>query len=94
VGKPLREVERIMDAADALIIAMVCWGFRLSAPYPGRILEDGDPGAGGHAQCHQNNTLILGPGASIFGEYWRIGLPTDLLVIAVALPMLLWVWPW
>jgi len=42
---------------------------------------------------HQNNTLILGPGGFRFGDYWRMGLPTDLLVIAVSLPMLLWIWP-
>ena len=42
---------------------------------------------------HQNNTLILGPGGLRFGDYWRMGLPVDLLVIAVAVPMLLWVWP-
>ncbi|TVQ98615.1 MAG: SLC13 family permease [Desulfovibrionales bacterium] len=42
---------------------------------------------------HQNNTLILGPGGFRFGDYWRMGLPTDLLVIAATLPMLLWVWP-
>jgi di/tricarboxylate transporter len=42
---------------------------------------------------HQNNTLILGPGGFRFGDYWRMGLPTDILVMAVGLPMLLWVWP-
>jgi di/tricarboxylate transporter len=42
---------------------------------------------------HQNNTLILGPGGLRFGDYWRMGLPVDLLVVAVAVPMLLWVWP-
>jgi di/tricarboxylate transporter len=42
---------------------------------------------------HQNNTLILGPGGFRFGDYWRMGLPLDLLVIAVAIPMLLLVWP-
>ncbi|EPR33033.1 Citrate transporter [Alkalidesulfovibrio alkalitolerans DSM 16529] len=42
---------------------------------------------------HQNNTLILGPGGFRFGDYWRMGLPTDILVIAVGLPMLLLVWP-
>jgi len=42
---------------------------------------------------HQNNTLILGPGGFRFGDYWRMGLPTDLLVIAISIPMLLWVWP-
>jgi di/tricarboxylate transporter len=42
---------------------------------------------------HQNNTLILGPGGFQFGDYWRMGLPTDILVVAVSVPMLLWVWP-
>lgn len=42
---------------------------------------------------HQNNTLILGPGGFRFGDYWRMGLPLELLVVAVSLPMLLWVWP-
>lgn len=42
---------------------------------------------------HQNNTLILGPGGFRFGDYWRMGLPTDLLVVAVSIPMLLWIWP-
>lgn len=42
---------------------------------------------------HQNNTLILGPGGFRFGDYWRLGLPLELVVVAVSVPMLLWVWP-
>ena len=42
---------------------------------------------------HQNNTLILGPGGFAFGDYWRLGLPLELIVIAVGVPMLLLVWP-
>ncbi|OIN07637.1 SLC13 family permease [Oceanisphaera psychrotolerans] len=42
---------------------------------------------------HQNNTLILGPGGFRFGDYWRLGLPLELLVVLVSIPMLLWVWP-
>jgi di/tricarboxylate transporter len=42
---------------------------------------------------HQNNTLILGPGGFRFGDYWRLGLPIEILVVAVGVPMLLWVWP-
>ncbi len=38
---------------------------------------------------HQNNTLILGPGGFRFGDYWRMGLPLDLLVLAVSVPLLL-----
>jgi di/tricarboxylate transporter len=42
---------------------------------------------------HQNNTLILGPGGYRFGDYWRMGLPLEILIVVVAVPMLLWVWP-
>ena len=42
---------------------------------------------------HQNNTLILGPGGFRFGDYWRLGLPLELLVLAVSVPMLLLVFP-
>ena len=42
---------------------------------------------------HQNNTLILGPGGFRFGDYWRLGLPLEILVAAVAIPLLLIVWP-
>jgi di/tricarboxylate transporter len=42
---------------------------------------------------HKNNTLIMGPGGYRFGDYWRMGLPLEIIVIAVSLPMILWVWP-
>jgi di/tricarboxylate transporter len=42
---------------------------------------------------HQNNTLILGPGGFKFGDYWRVGLPLEILVLAVSIPVLLYVWP-
>jgi len=42
---------------------------------------------------HQNNTLILGPGGFRFTDYWRLGLPMEILVVAVAIPMLLFFWP-
>ena len=42
---------------------------------------------------HKNNTLIMGPGGYAFGDYWRMGLPLEIIVIAVAVPMILLVWP-
>jgi di/tricarboxylate transporter len=42
---------------------------------------------------HQNNTLILGPGGFRFGDYWRMGLPMEVLVVIVAVPGLLYFWP-
>lgn len=42
---------------------------------------------------HKNNTLIMGPGGYRFGDYWRMGLPLEILVVLVSVPMILTVWP-
>jgi di/tricarboxylate transporter len=42
---------------------------------------------------HQNNTLVMGPGGYAFGDYWRMGLPLDIVIVLVAVPMILLVWP-
>jgi di/tricarboxylate transporter len=42
---------------------------------------------------HKNNTLIMGPGGYAFGDYWRMGLPLEILVVVTAIPMILLVWP-
>ncbi|NQV69729.1 MAG: SLC13 family permease [Pseudohongiella sp.] len=42
---------------------------------------------------HQNNALIMGPGGYQFGDYWRMGLPLEIIIVAVAVPLLLVVWP-
>jgi di/tricarboxylate transporter len=42
---------------------------------------------------HQNNTLILGPGGFRFTDYWRLGLPMEILVVITAVPALLYFWP-
>ena len=42
---------------------------------------------------HKNNTIILGPGGYRFGDYWRMGLWLEVLVVIVALPTILAVWP-
>lgn len=42
---------------------------------------------------HQSNTLVLGPGGYRFGDYWKLGLPLSLVVLVVAIPMILLVWP-
>jgi di/tricarboxylate transporter len=42
---------------------------------------------------HKNNTLIMGPGGYRFGDYWRMGLPLEILVVVVSIPVILWVWP-
>ena len=42
---------------------------------------------------HKNNTLILGPGGYGFGDYWRMGLPLEIIVVAVSIPAILLFWP-
>jgi di/tricarboxylate transporter len=42
---------------------------------------------------HKNNIIIMGPGGYRFGDYWRMGLPLEIMVLAVGVPMILWVWP-
>ncbi|WP_428523697.1 SLC13 family permease [Roseibium sp.] len=42
---------------------------------------------------HKNNTIIMGPGGYRFGDYWRIGLPLEVLVLAVGIPAILVFWP-
>ncbi|MGM0522361.1 MAG: SLC13 family permease, partial [Pseudomonadota bacterium] len=42
---------------------------------------------------HQSNTLVLGPGGYRFGDFWKLGLPLSMVVMVVAIPMILWVWP-
>lgn len=42
---------------------------------------------------HQNNALVMGPGGYRFGDYWRVGLPLEAIVVAVGVPMIVLVWP-
>ena len=42
---------------------------------------------------HHNNTIIMGPGGYRFGDFWRVGLGLDAVVIAVALLVIPRVWP-
>lgn len=41
---------------------------------------------------HQSNTLVMVPGGYKFGDYWKMGLPLSILVVASAVPLILWVW--
>ena len=42
---------------------------------------------------HQSNTLVMAPGGYKFGDYWRMGLPLEILVVVVAIPLILFFWP-
>ena len=42
---------------------------------------------------HKNNTIILGPGGYQFSDYWRIGLPLEILIVAISVHLILVFWP-
>lgn len=42
---------------------------------------------------HQNNVLVMGPGGYRFGDYWRMGLPLEALIVIVSVPLILLFWP-
>ncbi|MEM7170463.1 MAG: SLC13 family permease [Pseudomonadota bacterium] len=42
---------------------------------------------------HQNNVLVMSAGGYRFGDYWRIGLPLQLLALVLAVPLILLFWP-
>jgi di/tricarboxylate transporter len=41
---------------------------------------------------HQSNTLVMGPGGYRFTDYWRVGLPLELLIAGLAIPLIVVVW--
>jgi len=43
---------------------------------------------------HQCNMLILGPGGYHFKDYCRLGLPLEIVIVVVAIPLILLFWPY
>ena len=41
---------------------------------------------------HQCNTLVMGPGNYRFGDYWRLGLPLEILIVAISIPAIMFTW--
>ncbi len=85
------------NAATVLVMAPIAVSFSASLDYrPDAFLMAVAIGAGCDFLTpigHQCNTLVMGPGGYRFGDYARLGAPLSLLVIGVAVPMLLLVWP-
>ncbi len=42
---------------------------------------------------HQSNTLVMGPGGYRFSDYWRMGLPLEIIIVLVGIPLIMHVWP-
>ena len=41
---------------------------------------------------HQCNTLVMGAGNYHFGDYWKLGLPLEIVIIGVSIPLILIFW--
>jgi di/tricarboxylate transporter len=44
--------------------------------------------------AHQSNVLVMGPGGYRFSDYFKVGLPLNILVFLVALLIVPLIWPW
>jgi len=44
--------------------------------------------------AHQSNVLVMGPGGYRFGDYFKSGLPLDLIVFIVTVLIVPLIWPW
>ncbi len=85
------------NAATVLVMAPIAAGFASTLGYrPEAFLMAVAIGAGCDFLTpigHQCNTLVMGPGGYRSSDYPRLGLPLSFLVIIVAVPALMLVWP-
>jgi di/tricarboxylate transporter len=85
------------NAATVLVMAPIAAGFATSLDFrPEPFLMAVAIGAGCDFLTpigHQCNTLVMGPGGYRFSDYPRLGLPLSILVVLVAVPTLMVVWP-
>ncbi len=42
---------------------------------------------------HQSNTLVMGPGGYKFSDYWRMGLPLEIIIVLAGIPLIMYFWP-
>ncbi|ATA99331.1 SLC13 family permease [Sinorhizobium meliloti] len=85
------------NAATVLVMAPIAASFATALDYrPDAFLMAVAIGAGSDFLTpigHQCNTLVMGPGGYRFSDYPRLGLPLSVVIVIVAVPMLMWVWP-
>jgi len=85
------------NAATVMVMAPIASSFATSLNYkPEAFLMAVAIGAGCDFLTpvgHQCNMLVMGPGGYRFADYPRLGAPLALLIVLVAVPMLMFVWP-
>ena len=87
----------INNAATALIMAPIASGIAMSL---GVSIDPFLMAVAVGASCafltpigHQCNALILGPGGYKFSDYWKMGLPLEILIVILGTPLILYFWP-
>jgi len=87
----------INNAATALIMAPIGVGMAISM---GVNMDPFLMAVAVGASCafltpigHQCNALILGPGGYRFSDYWRMGLPLEIIIVAAGTPLIMHFWP-
>jgi di/tricarboxylate transporter len=87
----------INNAATALIMAPIASGIAMSL---GANIDPFLMAVAVGASCafltpigHQCNALILGPGGYKFSDYWKMGLPLEMLIVLLGTPLILYFWP-
>ena len=87
----------INNAATAVIMAPIAYQIALSNPEYDvnaflMVVAIGASCAFLTPIGHQCNTVVMGPGNYKFTDYWRMGLPLEIIIVAIAIPMILFVW--
>ena len=87
----------INNAATAVIMAPIAYQIALSNPAYDvnaflMVVAIGASCAFLTPIGHQCNTVVMGPGNYKFTDYWRMGLPLEIIIVAIAIPMILFVW--
>jgi len=87
----------INNAATALIMAPIASGIAMSL---GVSIDPFLMSVAVGASCafltpigHQCNALILGPGGYKFSDYWKMGLPLEILIVLIGTPLIIHFWP-
>ena len=86
----------VNNAATAVIMAPIAANLAIQVGHP---VEPFLMAVAVGASCaflspigHQCNTLVMAPGNYKFGDYWRLGLPLECMIVAISIPMILFVW--
>ena len=87
----------VNNAATALIMAPISAGIAISL---GVNIDPFLMAVAVGASCafltpigHQCNAIVLGPGGYRFSDYWKMGLPLEILIVLLGTPLIIYFWP-